>query len=588
MRAPALHRLGLAAIWAAALVTFAVVVLIDLDRTAPSYGSTSGFAASVGLMAGLALLAAGIVGIAARRPVAPVALAPAIATSWWATDIVGWAGAPPLVRSLAMVATAFVLPLVVHVAAAFATARPTQRTVARLGAALGAVAYGGVAATALVTALVRDPFLDLYCWNNCTDNVFVVAARPELAHRVERARLVLLLGVGAALVAWCAWWLLRATRVGRRQGWCVLVPAAGFGGVASWRALVLLVDPAEDPGTARFMVVYLAAAVALLALGLGWAWAGARAHRSARSLARLTSALDAAPAPGALRAALRQALGDDTVEVAYRVSDLDRWVDASGAPAPIMAGRTTTIVRDGRPVARVSHDGAYLQPEIEQRIGSALRLAIDNARMRAELLAQVAELRASRQRIVEVADGSRRRIERDLHDGAQQRLLGLSYEIRLALGEARRHGDDEAARDLAELGRDIDLAIDEVRVLARGIFPSILYDAGLAAAVRAIADEAAIPVDVDCRLVERCGTGAEMAAYVAVADSIEASVRHDASHVAVRLDHVDGLIAVRVGHDGRADLAADLMRANDRVGALGGRIAVDDTTIEVLVPCASS
>src|SRR5439155_6653578 len=107
-----------------------------------------------------------------------------------------------------------------------------------------------------------------------------------------------------------------------------------------------------------------------------------------------------------------------------------RYADARGGPLPDPGPGATVIVRDGRRIAAVTHSAAL--PELERRLGAAVRLALENERLQAELLAQLEDLRASRARIVETADTERRRIERDLHDGAQQSLLALSYEIRLA------------------------------------------------------------------------------------------------------------------------------------------------------------
>ena len=158
-------------------------------------------------------------------------------------------------------------------------------------------------------------------------------------------------------------------------------------------------------------------------------------------VARLAEALGAAPPPGSLGPALARSLGDDGLEVAYWLPSSQRYVDASGRtvdPAPGHGQASTAIVRNGQPVALVIHDGA-LTPERE--IGAAARLAVDNERLRAEILAQLDDVRASRSRIVETADLVRRRLERNVHDVAQQRLLAASFELRLAQTEAITSGD---------------------------------------------------------------------------------------------------------------------------------------------------
>ena len=135
-------------------------------------------------------------------------------------------------------------------------------------------------------------------------------------------------------------------------------------------------------------------------------------------------------------------------------------------------------------MALVIHDAALSGArELEREIGAAARLAVDNERLRAEVLAQLEDLRASRARIVEAGDSARRRIERDLHDGAQQRLLTLSYELRLARADAEADGDEALAPLLAVDGEEVQAALAELRDLAHGIYPAILTEAGLGPAL---------------------------------------------------------------------------------------------------------
>jgi signal transduction histidine kinase len=303
----------------------------------------------------------------------------------------------------------------------------------------------------------------------------------------------------------------------------------------------------------------------------------------------LLAALDAMPASGSLQTVLRSSLRDETVEVEYWLPGLEEYVDAAGRPssAGSESAHTTMIVRSGVPVAVVRHDGAHLAAELEAHIGPAARLAVDNERLRAGLLAQLAETERSRARIVEAADDARHRIERNLHDGLQQRLLGLSFEVRLAAAEARRMGATAVVTTLDAVAKEVQLGIDELRTLARGIFPAVLADAGLPAAVRAVAEDAPLPVRVAGE-VTRLPNPVEMAAYVAVIDVLDRLGTQPASFAAVRLDQTGGDLVVVVGHDASPGAVRDLGRACDRVAALGGSIDVEEGRVSVVIPCASS
>ncbi len=195
------------------------------------------------------------------------------------------------------------------------------------------------------------------------------------------------------------------------------------------------------------------------------------------------------------------------------------YVDAEGRPVhePAAGARATTpIVRNGEPVAVVIHDRALPgAQELEREIGAAARLAVDNERLRAETLAQLEDLRSSRARIVEAGDSARRRIERDLHDGAQQRLLTLSYELRLARAAAEAAGDIRLAAELAASSEEVQAALEELRELAHGIYPVILTEAGLGPALETLADGAPLPVEVGKLPGERFPAAVERAAYVA-------------------------------------------------------------------------
>ncbi len=199
-----------------------------------------------------------------------------------------------------------------------------------------------------------------------------------------------------------------------------------------------------------------------------------------------------------LRDALAEALGDPSLSLAYWVSEQERYVDGAGHPVelPARGGDTTCtpVEHDGRPVAMICHDSALdAERELVETVGAAASLALENERLNVELRARVEELRASRARIVEAADEERRRLERDLHDGAQQRLVSLALNLRLA--SSKLDTDPAAAKELLEeSATELADATGELRELARGLHPAVLSDRGLQPALEALAGRAPLPV----------------------------------------------------------------------------------------------
>ena len=283
--------------------------------------------------------------------------------------------------------------------------------------------------------------------------------------------------------------------------------------------------------------------------------------------------------------ALARAVGDPGLQIAYWLPDSQRYVNADGRPVaqPVAApGRAiTALVRDGRRIAVVSHTAAL--PDLEREIGAAVRLALENERLQAEALAQLDQLRASRVRIVETGDTERRRLERDLHDGAQQHLLALSYDIRLASAQA--NGDPQTASLLTEATDQAQAALGELRELAHGIYPAILGEAGLAAALATLADAAPLPVEIRNAAQERYPAAVETAAYVLVAEALDDAAGRNASHAAVSVVQDGGRLGVTLEDDG-SDRTSAMVQLADRVGALDGRLTVERTRLQAQLPCA--
>jgi signal transduction histidine kinase len=322
----------------------------------------------------------------------------------------------------------------------------------------------------------------------------------------------------------------------------------------------------------------------------------------ASAVNELVERLGRAPAGGErLRDALAQALEDPTLALAYWIPEQRRYVDASGRrielPQPGSGRRSVLVERKGEQVAAIVHDEALSdEPELIQTVGAALALALENERLDAALRARVEELRASRARIVKAGDEERRRLERNLHDGAQQHLVSLALNLRLA--RTKLDKDPEAAGQLIdETIGELAEATDELRELARGIHPAILTDRGLDAALDALAGRAPLPVELRALPGERLPAPIESAAYFVVAEALTNVARYaQASRVVVGVERSNGRVVVEVRDDGvgGADPArgSGLRGLEDRIAALDGRLEVsspqgDGTVVRAEVPCGS-
>ena len=283
---------------------------------------------------------------------------------------------------------------------------------------------------------------------------------------------------------------------------------------------------------------------------------------------------------------LAKVTNDPGVEVAYWLPESGRFVDGSGRTVPEAApgnGKTVTrILREGRLVAIVRHDPAAADTvRLERAIGAAARLAVDNERLRAGVLAQLEDLRASRARIVEAGDAERRRLERDLHDGAQQRLLALSYELRMARGAAVASDPQLDAILTSAIGQAREAA-SQLRDLAHGIYPAILTEAGLGPALQSLAESAPLPVIVRGTLDERLPEPVERAAYLVAAGSIDAGSDAAAGKITIHVAQAGDHLVIETEGAGAGPFA-DLA---DRVGAIGGRLAADRLRLRAEIPCA--
>ncbi len=558
---------GTAAIVLAGAVTLYWITMGVKDPTSTMYAARSGWALATVLAAGVVMLAVGLAAslISPEQATGPVMAG--LGLTWLAPELAGWPEGPAWARSLAQPLGVMFMPLLVHLGLGHRRRPPaTDVRIIRLAYVIGG-------AFALTMTVAHDPFLDLACWRSCSPNVFAFLATPELSRALIRLAPWVVLLVGGTLLV-CMARPGRADDPRDRVRW-----ATGGLAIVSVTLSILRIagsDPMGWPSVALFGV----SGSLLVGLGVAVGWDLAATLQRRKSLAALTSRLET----GSLTSILRRSLHDDTVEVEYWIPRLGRYVDPEGATVTTSPseGRTmATIERSGQELGRVLHSSALAAAELEEEIGSAARLAVDNERLRAELRAQESEMRASQQRIVLAADTARRHLERDLHDGAQQRLLALSYQLRLAQAET---GDPATAAALSEsIDRLMD-AIDEVRDVAHGIFPSILSDAGLARALESAKEETGIPVRIDVPST-RLPEPAEMAAYHLVTSTVDAIAEEPPAEMSILARVGEDTLEVEIRVDGAHPDPQALVHAVDRIGALGGRVEIITDRINAEIPC---
>jgi signal transduction histidine kinase len=283
-----------------------------------------------------------------------------------------------------------------------------------------------------------------------------------------------------------------------------------------------------------------------------------------------------------IRDALSRALDDSSLTVAVRLSDSRGYVDARGSAIEIPdegSGRSIWRVgEDGEPLAAIIHDPSLDElPGLAEAAVAACRLALENRRTEARLWALIHELRESRDRVVRTADAERRGIERELHDGTQQRLAALQLKLAVLFDQGT---PDKAV--LRQLEAEAESALDELRALVHRIYPPVLADRGLVEALRAMALMAAIPTRIDAQDVGRLAPHIESAIYFCCNEAVQNAARHAGprASVLIQLHHRDGRLIFEARHAGAgfdsnvAVSATGLSTMRDRVLAAGGELEI--------------
>jgi signal transduction histidine kinase len=425
------------------------------------------------------------------------------------------------------------------------------------------------------------------------ENVFLISADPDLANVIDRfeASFNATVGLALAVIAISRW--LRAAPPLRR----LLLPTLA-GGLT---ALILVVQIYYDVVTGEFIrSSQQITAILLVSVPLAFLVGILHQQLARAGMADLVVALQRVPESRRLGAALAKALGDPSLVLAYWLPRFDAYVDAEGTPVALPqegSGRATTFVdNDGHHIAALVHDSALAhQPELLEVVCAAANVALERERLQAELEARVVELQASRERIVSAGDAERRRLERDLHDGAQQRLVAIALQLSLLKG--RIQSDPATAEQLAtSAGDELALSLAELRELARGIHPAVL-EHGLAAALDSLAARASVPTKVLFEASERLPEPVELAAYFVASEALANVAKYaHATTVSMRVWRTAAIASIEIADDGIGGAddtgGSGLRGLADRVEALDGHLRVSSpagagTVVTAELPCGS-
>jgi signal transduction histidine kinase len=421
-------------------------------------------------------------------------------------------------------------------------------------------------------------------------NALLAWPNAAVAAQVDAVQRALIAGGSVVLTGVLAHRWLIASPAFRR----VLTPILmGAVAILLGSSLTVLAKVTEPSPVLLWLVLSATCAVPLAVL------AGLLRARLARSgVGDLMVELREDPSPGALRDALARALNDPSLTLAYWVPEYETYVGADGLRTELPgagSGRAATFVeRGGRRIAALVHDESLAdEPELVGAVSAAVGIALENERLQAELRARLEELRGSRARLVEAGDTERRRLERNLHDGVQQRLISLSLELRLAEASASA---GKARTSLSAARDELAQALEELREVAHGIHPAILSDHGLAVAIESVVTRAPLPVRLTVEVEERLPEPVEVAAYYFVCEALTNVAKYArATTVSVEASRVDEGLVVEVTDDGIGGAnttgGSGLRGLADRVEALGGRLRVwspagGGTRIRAEIPCA--
>ena len=416
---------------------------------------------------------------------------------------------------------------------------------------------------AFVLPLLILNFVWLLFAEEVEPNVLLAFPHEQVAHVIDTAQRSILLAACLATVLVLALRWRAATRPRRRA----LLPTVAGSFVLLIYSALLINDLVSGE---RSQALLWIASCSLVTVPLAFL-AGLLRSRLARSgladLFRDLRHLD----HDALQATLGRALGDPGLRLAYAGAD-------GTLPAPDRERSVAPLERDGRPFAALVYDPSLDDdPELVEAVSAAAAIALENEQLHAESHARLAELMASRERIVAAGDAERRRLERNLHDGAQQRLVALAMQLRLIQADIRRDPASAEAR-VTTASDELAESLGELRELARGIHPAVL-EFGLCTALESLAGRSPVPTAVSWDVSDRLPQKIELAAYFVACESLANVAKYaQATAASVHLSRTDRSIIIEIADDGvggaDASAGSGLRGLGDRVEALGGHLLV--------------
>jgi signal transduction histidine kinase len=467
----------------------------------------------------------------------------------------------------------FVEVLLVYLILAFPTGRLPGRTDRVLVGAMAAVVLTMFVPRLALAEHFEVPSPYTTCAGDCPANAFLlVDHEPAFVEAFMRpAGALLVVALSAAALLRLRERIREASPVARRM----LVPVLAIGMVRMALLGVGLAARQADPSAWPIEVLAWSLALAPPAIALALLFAILRWELQAgRALEQLAEWLPEAPDRATLRRVLADAFGDPTLQIV---------LPAEGRPDEPAPGQAVSEVGErGAVVATVIHDDALQASPRLLDAGLAMAgVVLENQRLAADAETATRELRGSRARIAATAERERRRIERDLHDGAQQRLVAIRIELELAEEVVRRDPGEGIGR-LRELEHEVDEALDDLRSLAHGVYPPLLADRGLAEALEPVAARSSIPVEIEACDIGRYAPEVESAVYFCVLEALQNVLKHAAGarRAVVRLDGGSrSELRFSVRDDGRGAEAvgmragAGITNMRDRLAAVGGEVS---------------
>ena len=432
----------------------------------------------------------------------------------------------------------------------------------------------------LVRAVIYEPFADVDCEKLCRHNPALVTSDLSLADTL--GRLAAAATVGVAVIAGAA--AIRAWRRTRRDASlarpALLASAAAAVIVGAVGAVRVASDTVPAPGSTKVAVLVVTSSVSVL-LAAALVMSALDPLRARRDVARVARLLTRTESEDDVQTVFRRAFGDPALRVGYWADGVG-YIDEHGEIVEATSDDSRIELQShGEPLAIIVHSrGAVSADLVSRQLGSQAMLSIHNESLMFELEREIAEVERSRRRIVEVGDAERRRLERDLHDGAQQRLLALSFELRRGERAALVTGDTCSALEFGRANTLARTALEQLRNLAHDIHPVILHGGGLRDAMLDFAAESKRPITIDVQLSDRIPGTVESAAYGVLIATItevrgaaipEILVTGDGERLSLTIDHVSEFP----------------QHAVDRTEAAGGAWAATADGFEVALPCVS-